>query len=85
MMRQIAPRVLDRLVDTLIYILQWLIDVWAWLATVLTLRTGVKQQSAGKTRGSRPAAPTTIGLVFAEPEEYEVSVQQAVQLAVWCA
>lgn len=43
------------------------------------------RKRARPTRGSRPPPPTTIGLVFAEPEAQELSVQLAANLAVWCA
>jgi hypothetical protein len=76
----------DRLLDGLIWILKLFIDAWARARAALgPLLGGAPRESARVQRGARPPAPTTAGVVFAEPEPLEeVSVQRAANVAAWC-
>lgn len=85
MARGFGPTARDLLIDFIILILQLATDAWQWLASVRLGRGDTaKRGGSGQTRGSRPARPTTIGLVFAEPCPEDVSLQQAANLIAWC-
>ena len=85
-----APPWWLRLLELLLLALQALLD--AFLRLDLWLRVaalGRRRRRRGdvrnqqKQRGSRPPAPRRVGLVFAEPERDDITIQCACNLLVW--
>lgn len=79
-----------RLADLLIWILTLLESAWALLTSLQTRGVGwfhrspqEQQRGSARVRGSRPARPTTIGLIFAEASPQDVSLQQAANVVAW--
>ncbi|GBF88906.1 hypothetical protein Rsub_01405 [Raphidocelis subcapitata] len=72
-------------VDALIWFIQLICDALALLWAAVGPRPARGPSPAAKTRGSRPSPPSTAGVVFAEPEPHEISLQRAADVALWCA